>query len=192
MIRATTPVHELKFEDDILRDAVQILVTYKQGSVKRNVIWAGGNTEAISVDFENQIVTVSWSQEQTKAFAAERDVELQVRIVNDDSEVAASTIVGTRVFKVLDDMELGGQTESTEGWKWEYELTPGEAAELYDDLSISVDSGESLTEWDYTLSQEEARSLAQELKLEYSEGWDMLVSSFEAARIGKILGIGAE
>lgn len=188
MIRSTTIKHELQFEDKVLSDAVQILVTYKQDQKKRSIVWAGSNTKVIRVDEERQLITIAWSQEKSKEFDPNRDMFVQVKLYNEDGDVAASDMIPTRVLDVLDDMELGGLVGSTEGWEWIYDdLTGPEMDGLADELDAEADGGD----WDYSMSEEEARQLCEEMNIPYEEEgiWDVMLNSSEAAVICRNLKI---
>lgn len=187
MIRGTTPTHALQFEDGILNDVVQILVSYKQDQIVRDVLWAGADSNAIQVDKEDSIVYVEWSQEDTAKFRPNRNLMVQVRIVNTDMKAAATAIVESNVLQVLNDSLLGGAAETTIGWTWVYDdLTADEIIELAAKLDLEVDDPD---EWDTKLTAEEAREIADMLGVPYTPDWDRILSSVESAEICALLGL---
>lgn len=206
MIRATTPTHALKFDDGILDEAVQIIVTYKQDRVKRDITWAGYDTNVIERDADNNQLLIRWTQEESSKFRADRDVGVQVRIYNQNSEVGATHIIPQNVFKVLNDQIMGGESVSTEDYEWIYDepnLPEAElrkyysniadyyndVAKLYAKVGLPAPIGADAQSWDYELARDEAESLANKLGLENTPSWDVEVSSSEAARLRRQLNI---
>lgn len=206
MIRATTPTHALRFDPGVLDEAVQIVVSYKQDQLKRDIVWAGYDTKVIQVDTDNDQILVGWTQEKTAEFRADRNVEVQVRIFNRDSEVGATQIIPQNVFRVLNDQIMGGEFESTEDYEWIYhepELPPAELNKYYDVISefygdviklylklgLEMPVGEDAVTWDYNLEPAEYEDIATKLGLDIESGWDVMVSSSEAATIRRKLNI---
>lgn len=206
MIRATTPTHALRFDPGVLDEAVQIVVSYKQDQLKRDIVWAGYDTKVIQVDTDNDQILVGWTQEKTAEFRADRNVEVQVRIFNRDSEVGATQIIPQNVFRVLNDQLMGGEFESTEDYEWIYDepnLSPAELNKYYDVISefygdliklylklgLETPEGEDAVTWDFKLADVEVEAIAEKLGLEYEPGWDVEVPSGEAATLRRKLNI---
>lgn len=106
MIRATTPTHELCFEDGTLTGATKVLVSYKQDQQYRDVSWTGSDTSEIVVDKTRDVVGVYWTQAQANAFAANRQMYVQARIKYKTGEVVASNRVPVDVETVFNDSSL--------------------------------------------------------------------------------------
>lgn len=193
MIRSTTPTHELIFDDNILDDAEQIIVTYKQDRNTRSIFWAGGNTKVIAVNRLEQMITINWEQEHSRIFDPNRDVYVQVRVYTSDGAVAASNLVPTRVLQALDDRELGGIMGNTEGWEWIYDdLSEAEQRMLYKELGSAPGVNENW-EWVYGLTKTEMTQLADYLRMHYAaeddEPWDNAVTSTEFGSIARLIDI---
>lgn len=182
MIRSTTPKHGFIIQDGVLDSAEEIIVSYKQGRIARTVIWAGANTEAISVHKDDNLVEVAWSQEESARFRHDRDLRMQVKVFDSYGDVGASKPVDIRVSEILDDSIMGGNLISTTKWKWIYDdFSKEESSELYDSLSIEHDNPD---DWDYSISPEEVSTLCAALDIENdNSGFDMELNSREAGKL---------
>ena len=96
MRRLTTPEHRfvLQVEPSVID---KIRITYAQDDT---VVLT---KETDDIFLEDNVATVILSQEETKRFVAEKDVEIQVRILTLGGNALASDIITDDVTKVLDD-----------------------------------------------------------------------------------------
>ena len=99
MRRLTTPTH--KFTLQIPPETIkELLITYAQGS--KIVL----EKRTADIEREGRVATVKLTQEETKKFAADVDVEIQVRVLTLGGEAFASDIIKTSVKRVLNDEVL--------------------------------------------------------------------------------------
>lgn len=182
MIRATTPTHALIFEPGVLDEVEQLMVSYKQDRITRDVIWAYSDSDVIQVNGDR--IIVAWDQEQTARFRPDRDLAVQVRLYTEDGWVGATGVMESRVLQTLNDSILGGAVTPTEGWKWEYEMTAEELTDMYNRLGIPPDEDEYLD-----VTSEELETLADKLGIAYEPGLDVILTSVEAGKIAKAIGL---
>lgn len=96
MRRLTTPEHKftLQIDPSVIS---KVRITYAQN----NAIVLTKEGEAVSLD--GNIARVKLTQEETKKFTADKEVEIQVRILTLGNDALASDIIKVDVKKVLDD-----------------------------------------------------------------------------------------
>ncbi len=96
MRRLTTPEHKftLQIDPSVIG---KIRITYAQNNAI--VLTKEGN--AVSLD--GNVAKVKLTQEETKKFAADKEVEIQVRVLTLGNDALASDIIKVDVKKVLDD-----------------------------------------------------------------------------------------
>ena len=96
MRRGTTPTLTLLIHGIDVSDMGTIFVTFEQGS--KEVTKTG---EDISVDTENNAITIAFSQEDTLAFGV-GNIDVQIRALLKDGETAiASKIKRTSMERIL-------------------------------------------------------------------------------------------
>lgn len=96
MRRLTTPEHKFTLQID---PAVisKVRITYAQN----NAIVLNKEGDAVSLD--GNIAKVKLTQEETKEFQSNKEVEIQVRVLTLGGDALASDIIKADVKKVLDD-----------------------------------------------------------------------------------------
>lgn len=96
MRRLTTPEHKftLQIDPSVIS---KVRITYAQN----NAIVLNKEGDAVSID--GNIARVKLTQEETKKFVADKEVEIQVRVLTLDNDALASDIIKVDVKKVLDD-----------------------------------------------------------------------------------------
>ena len=96
MRRLTTPKHRftLQLDPSVIS---KIRITYAQN----NAIFLTKENEDVSID--GNVATVKLTQEETKKFTADKEVEIQVRVLTIGDDALASDIIKVDVQKVLDD-----------------------------------------------------------------------------------------
>lgn len=96
MRRLTTPEHKftLQIDPSVIS---KIRITYAQN----NAIILTKEDDAVSLD--GNIARVKLTQEETKKFTADKEVEIQVRVLTLGNDALASDIIKVDVKKVLDD-----------------------------------------------------------------------------------------
>lgn len=99
MRRATTPTHRftLQFPVETIKS---IRITYAQGG--KNIL----RKENGEITMDGKTAIVRLTQEETKLFTADKDVEIQVRILTLGGDAPASGIMRTNVERILDDEVL--------------------------------------------------------------------------------------
>ena len=96
MWRLTTPEHRFTLQLDPSAIS-KIRITYAQN----NAIVLTKEGEGVSLD--GNVARVKLTQEETKKFTAEKEVEIQVRVLTLGNDALASDIIKVDVQKVLDD-----------------------------------------------------------------------------------------
>lgn len=100
MIRATTPTHVFKFDDDpSVWD--EILITYKQDAV---VIEK--NKSDCVIDGNAKTASVTLTQAETNRFCSGAPIKVQVRVAMNSGEAFASSVFSVPVQDVLNDEVL--------------------------------------------------------------------------------------
>ena len=96
MRRLTTPEHKftLQIDPSVIG---KIRITYAQN----NAIVL--NKEGNDVSIDGNIAKVKLTQEETKKFTADKEVEIQVRVLTLGNDALASDIIKVDVKRVLDD-----------------------------------------------------------------------------------------
>ena len=96
MRRLTTPEHKftLQVDPSVIN---KVRITYAQNNVV--VLTKEGN----DVSLDGNIARVKLTQEETKKFTADKEVEIQVRVLTLGGDALASDIIKVDVKKVLDD-----------------------------------------------------------------------------------------
>lgn len=96
MRRLTTPEHRftLQIDPSVIN---KIRITYAQN----NAIVLTKENDDVSLD--GNVATVKLTQEETKKFTADKEVEIQVRVLTLGNDALASDIIKVDVQKVLDD-----------------------------------------------------------------------------------------
>ena len=96
MRRLTTPEHKftLQIDPSVIS---KIRITYAQN----NAIVLTKEGDSVSLD--GNVAKVKLTQEETKIFVANKDVEFQVRVLTLGGDALASDIIKVDVKKVLDD-----------------------------------------------------------------------------------------
>ena len=96
MRRLTTPEHKftLQIDPSVIS---KIRITYAQN----NAIILTKEDDAVSLD--GNIARVKLTQEETKKFTADKEVEIQVHVLTLGNDALASDIIKVDVKKVLDD-----------------------------------------------------------------------------------------
>lgn len=96
MRRLTTPEHKftLQIDPSVIS---KVRITYAQN----NAIVLNKEGDAVSID--GNIARVKLTQEETKKFVADKEVEIQVRVLTLGNDALASDIIKVDVKKVLDD-----------------------------------------------------------------------------------------
>lgn len=96
MRRLTTPEHKftLQIDPSVIS---KVRITYAQN----NAIVLTKEGEEVSLD--GNVARVKLTQEETKKFTADKEVEIQVRVLTLGNDALASDIIKVDVKKVLDD-----------------------------------------------------------------------------------------
>lgn len=96
MRRLTTPEHKftLQIDPSVIS---KVRITYAQN----NAIVLTKENSHVSLD--GNIARVKLTQEETKKFCADKEVEIQVRVLTLGGDALASDIIKVDVQKVLDD-----------------------------------------------------------------------------------------
>ena len=96
MRRLTTPEHKftLQIDPSVIS---KVRITYAQN----NAIVL--NKEGDAVFLDGNIAMVKLTQEETKKFTADKEVEIQVRVLTLGGDALASDIIKVDVKKALDD-----------------------------------------------------------------------------------------
>lgn len=108
MYRATTPTHIFVFEVDPDETFKTILITYSQSGV----IILEKDKEDLTFEEKQECcgkvyhALLRLTQEETKLFAAEKLVSVQIRAVTNDGDVVASEKMTVTVNDVLNDEVL--------------------------------------------------------------------------------------
>jgi hypothetical protein len=99
MRRATTPTHE--YELDIDTSIIsQIRITYSQDD--KVIITKKDN----DVEFVGNVAKVRLTQEETNLFKADKNVEIQIRVLTLGNDAPASDIMRIPCERILDDEVL--------------------------------------------------------------------------------------
>lgn len=96
MRRLTTPEHKftLQIDPSVIS---KIRITYAQN----NAIVLTKKNDDVSLD--GNVARVKLTQDETKKFVADKDVEIQVRVLTLGGDALASEIIKVDVQKVLDE-----------------------------------------------------------------------------------------
>lgn len=99
MRRLTTPTHRFTLQMGV-ETIDKIQITYAQGGVI--VLQKSG--ENITMDGKSAVIRLT--QEETKKFTADKEVEIQVRVLTIAGDALASEIIKVDVKRVLDEEVL--------------------------------------------------------------------------------------
>lgn len=99
MRRGTTPTHVFNVDID-LTDAVEMYITYKQGTEIKI------ERELEDIEVTENTLTVKLTQEETLSFNDDNNVLIQIRAKYEDETAVASNIIFTSVSEVLKDGEI--------------------------------------------------------------------------------------
>lgn len=99
MRRLTTPTHRFTLQMDV-ETIDKIQITYAQGGV----IVLQKTSDNISMDGKTAVIRLT--QEETKKFAADKEVEIQVRVLTLAGDALASDIIKVDVQRVLNEEVL--------------------------------------------------------------------------------------
>lgn len=99
MIRATTPEHSFNLNTDA-SELSKIQITYTQDGVTKLT-----KTKS-DLTIDGTWVSLTLTQEETKLFKADDDIELQIRYKTESGKVMASKVVYISVERVLNDEVL--------------------------------------------------------------------------------------
>lgn len=96
MRRLTTPEHKftLQIDPSVIS---KIRITYAQNNA---IVLTKENGD---VSLDGNVATVKLTQEETKKFVADKEVEIQARVLTLGGDALASEIIKVDVQKVLDD-----------------------------------------------------------------------------------------
>lgn len=204
MIRSTTPTHRMIFPEGILDDIVRVYVMYKQGDIVRNILWADADSKIITVDRDNNQVLVSWSQEDTAKFRDDREIQIQVKLINEDSEAIGTDVYYTCMHKILDNRILGGG-DGTGGWGGGTivgggSITGGiggsgdETTEGDQNDFGQLDQEDTTPGWtwvydDLTAAETDQLYSSTGIEAEFPDTWDVDLSPAEAQSLARKLGL---
>lgn len=99
MRRLTTPTHRFTLQLDV-ETIDKIQITYAQGG--KIILQKFGD----DITMDSKTAVVKLTQEETKPFIADKDVEIQVRVLTTGGEALASDIIKVGVQRVLDEEVL--------------------------------------------------------------------------------------
>ena len=104
MYRVTTPIHTFTLPEQAA-SYVEIQITYKQGRVEI-IKHAENGVLPAGMTFDDKDVIIQLTQDETKTFAANKAVDVQVRVLTTGGDAYASRIFKVKINDVLNDEVL--------------------------------------------------------------------------------------
>ena len=122
IIRTTTPSQTLEFPEGTFNDAVQVWVMYKQRAYTFTKKWYGSDDDRTDsgIEIEGDVITVKFTQEETKGFRSALPGHVMVKWLNGDGDIMSSDDCPFDVAEILDDSTMEGDMaeildDTTEG-----------------------------------------------------------------------------
>ena len=104
MYRVTTAIHTFTLPEQAASYA-EIQITYKQGAT-RIIKHAENGVLPSGMTFDDKDVIIKLTQDETKTFAANKAVDVQVRVLTTGGDAYASRIFKVKINDVLNDEVL--------------------------------------------------------------------------------------